>query len=239
MEIKLGPDVHALFFGWPITNSLLVTWLVSLFLIVLAFFASRRMQTVPRGLQFWAEVILEGGESFMNSITERPKMTKKLFPFIMTLFLFYLCSNLFGLLPVLPIIEYHHHHLFRVPTTDFNIVFSLAMLGFVIMQTTAFTTGGLVLYIKKFFNWSSPINFFVGIMEAIGELSRIFSLSFRLFGNIFAEEVLAMVIMMLSPFLVPIPFSVLGLGVSLIQASVFPILMLIFIRLSALDEGGH
>ncbi len=235
LAVHLAPD-HIFEIGhFTVTNGFLTTVLVSVFIIFLAFIGTRRMQQVPTGVQFWLEVLLEGGETFMHSITQNKSLTKKVYPFIMTSFLFLLFSNLFGLLPVVNILKYHDHHFFRVPTTDLNTVLTMTVLAFLSMQLAALFSGGPLLFFKKFFNFSSPINFMVGIIEAIGEFARILSLTFRLFGNMFAEEVLAMVILSLSPFIAPLPFALLGLGISVIQAAVFPILILIFIRLSVID----
>ncbi len=235
IAVHLAPTPLFEIGNFTVTNGLLTSFLVSFVLIFVAFIGTRRMKQVPSGLQFWLEVFLEGGKSFIETITQNSSLTRKVFPFIMTVFFFLLFSNLFGLLPVVNILEFHHHHFFRVPTTDLNTVLALTLMGFLGMQAAALFSGGPLLFFKKFFNYSSPINFFVGLIEAIGEFARILSLTFRLFGNMFAEEVLAMVILSLAPFIAPIPFAMLGLGISIIQAAVFPILILIFIRLSVID----
>jgi F-type H+-transporting ATPase subunit a len=87
-------------------------------------------------------------------------------------------------------------------------------------------------YLGKFFNFSSPIDFFVGILELISEISKLISFSFRLFGNVFAGEVLLMVMMFLVPYILPLPFFMLEIFVGLIQALVFTTLTLVFLKMA-------
>src|SRR3989344_6295026 len=121
--------------------------------------------------------------------------------------------------------------LFRAPTSDLNTTVALALISVAITQIVGFRMLGWG-YLKKFFNFSNPINFFVGILETISEFAKIISFSFRLFGNIFAGEVLLDVIGMLVPYFLPIPFYGLELFVALIQAFVFAMLTLVFIKLA-------
>ena len=129
--------------------------------------------------------------------------------------------------------EYHEEFvpLFRAPTSDLNTTIALALISVAITQIVGFRMLGWG-YLKKFFNVSNPINFFVGILETISEFAKIISFSFRLFGNIFAGEVLLAVIGMLVPYFLPIPFYGLELFVALIQAFVFAMLTLVFIKLA-------
>ncbi len=121
--------------------------------------------------------------------------------------------------------------LFRAPTSDLNTTVALALISVALTQIVGFRMLGWG-YLKKFFNFSNPINFFVGILETISEFAKIISFSFRLFGNIFAGEVLLAVIGMLVPYFLPIPFYGLELFVALIQAFVFAMLTLVFIKLA-------
>lgn len=121
--------------------------------------------------------------------------------------------------------------LFRAPTSDLNTTVALALISVVITQVVGFRILGWG-YLKKFINFSNPINFFVGILETISEFAKIISFSFRLFGNIFAGEVLLAVIGMLVPYFLPIPFYGLELFVAVIQAFVFAMLTIVFIKLA-------
>ena len=115
---------------------------------------------------------------------------------------------------------------------------AMALVSVIITQIVGFKTLG-VGYLKKFFNFSNPINFFVGILELISEFAKIISFSFRLFGNVFAGEVLLAVILMLVPYFVPLPFYGLEMFVAVIQAFVFAMLTLVFIKLAMTSHGDE
>ncbi len=232
--ISLAPPVLFQIYGFPVTNSLFMSVIVGLFLIGMSYLATRRMQAVPTGVQFWAETMVSLVYDFLQGITKNAAVTKKVFPLIMTLFLFILFGNLFAYIPGLSAISYQGTAVYRTITSDYSFVFVLTMVVFVVSQATMFTTGGLGAFVKKFFNlsgpWSQkPINFFLGGMDLIGEFSKIVSLSFRLFGNMFAGEVLAAVISGLVPFVLPLPFAILGLLTTFVQPTVFGLLSTLYV----------
>ncbi len=113
---------------------------------------------------------------------------------------------------------------------------ALAILVVLFIQIIGLRTFG-VKYLKKFFNFTNPVNFFVGILELVSELSRIVSFAFRLFGNIFAGEVLLAVIAFLIPIIAPVPFLGLELFVGFIQALVFAMLTSVFLLIAT--ESSH
>lgn len=125
--------------------------------------------------------------------------------------------------------------LFRPGSADLNTTTALALISVFITQIVGFKTLGIG-YLKKFFNFKNPIAFFVGILELISEFAKIISFSFRLFGNIFAGEVLLAVMLMLAPYFVPIPFYGLEIFVAVIQAFVFAMLTLVFIKLATISH---
>jgi F-type H+-transporting ATPase subunit a len=127
--------------------------------------------------------------------------------------------------------------LFRGPTADLNTTIALASIAFFSIQYFGLQFGGSA-YLKRFFDFRSPIFFFVGILEAISDLSKILSFAFRLFGNIFAGEVLLAIMAFLFAFLLPIPFYGLEIFVGFIQALVFSMLTTVFINV-AVSHGEH
>ncbi len=129
--------------------------------------------------------------------------------------------------------------LFRAPTADLNTTLALSLIAIMTIQITGFRTIGAKAHIGKFINFSSPIDFFVGILELVGELSKIVSFAFRLFGNIVAGEILLAVIAYLIPLIAVLPFYGLELFVGFIQAYVFAILTLVFSSLAMESHGGH
>jgi F-type H+-transporting ATPase subunit a len=128
---------------------------------------------------------------------------------------------------------------FRSMNTDINSPLSIAIMAMIFVEFWGITTLGVFTYAAKFFNVSSPINFFVGILEFVAELARIISFTFRLFGNMLAGEILLLVMTFLAPFLVALPFYGLETFVGIIQAFVFAMLTLVFGVLAVSAHEGH
>lgn len=128
--------------------------------------------------------------------------------------------------------------IFRPGTADINTTISLALISIIVTQIfgVKYLKFG---YFKKFINFSSPIMFFVGILELISEFAKIISFAFRLFGNIFAGEVLLVVMAFLFPVILPMPFYGLELFVGFIQALVFSMLTLVFFNMATISHEEH
>ncbi|MCK4525128.1 MAG: F0F1 ATP synthase subunit A, partial [Candidatus Andersenbacteria bacterium] len=116
--------------------------------------------------------------------------------------------------------------------SDLNTTLALAIVSVLATQIFGIIALGVFKYGKKFINFSSPITFFVGILELVSEVAKMVSFSFRLFGNVFAGEVLLVVIMTLAPFIAPLPFFGLELFVGFVQALVFAMLTLVFLKMA-------
>jgi F-type H+-transporting ATPase subunit a len=220
-----------------ITNSIFTTFFVSLFFIIFAIFIfPKNLKSYPGAntLQNILEIIAEMFLNFYESIVGK-KHAAAWFPFLTTIFFFILISSWSGLLPgVGSIGVWGIHHgeetlipLFRAPTADLNTTLALAIIGMIFVQYQGFKTLGSG-YLKKFFQFTNPILTFVGLLELLGEFTKIISFAFRLFGNIFAGEVLLAVISFLIPVLAATPFLGLEVFVGLIQSLVFVMLVLVF-----------
>jgi len=245
MEISLAAEKIAHIGSFPITNSMLLSWVASIFLIFVSMLATNKISIIPNKIQNFFETIIEFLFDTANSVLENEEITKKYFPLIATLFIFILTNNWLGLLPGVGTIGLNEinksgHEVFvpilRAGTADLNMTLALAIVTMTAVQVFGVAAIGTFKYAKKFFNFSNPINAFVGLLELMGEFARIVSFSFRLFGNVFAGEVLLMVIAFLIPYLVPLPFFFLELFVGLIQALVFTMLALVFIK-GAIQEA--
>lgn len=121
---------------------------------------------------------------------------------------------------------------FRAPSSDLNFTLGLAIISVISVQISGILSIGFVKYIKKYINLRGPINFFVGILELVSEFAKLISFSLRLFGNIFAGEVLLMVIAFLIPLIAPIPFYFLEIFVGFVQALIFSMLTLVFLTMA-------
>jgi F-type H+-transporting ATPase subunit a len=125
---------------------------------------------------------------------------------------------------------------FRSSASDINFTLALALVALTAVQWFGIVTLGVGKHITKYLNFKNPIGFFIGILELFSEVSKAISFSFRLFGNVFAGEVLLMIVSFLMPYVGPIPFLMLEIFVGFIQALVFTILTAIFIKISIAEH---
>ncbi len=238
----------------PVTNTLLVSWLVCLILIIFSFLATRKMVLVPGGLQNFFEAIVEFGYRTTEDIAS-PRgeaghdKSKFIFPLVMTFFLFIIVANWLGLFPGFGTIGIEENqngkHVFtpllRSINSDLNMTLSLALVSAVATHYFAIKTLGVKYYLSKWFSLS-PIFLFVGLLELVGEFTKVVSLSFRLFGNIFAGEVVLTTVSTLfkwTAFLVPLPFYFLEIIVGFVQAAVFMMLTLVFMVILSEKHGSE
>lgn len=247
MEISLVPELITNFAGFPITNSVLVTAIVSLLIIGISLILSKKLTIVPKGFQNIFEYALEAVLNLVDSVTGNKEQTKKFFPFVATIFIFVIISNWIGLIPALipggslGVYQVHHGEEVLVPfirssSADLNTTLALALVAVITAQFMGVAALGMKKYAGKFL--ISPlkkpyfIGTFVGLLEIISEFAKVVSFSFRLFGNVFAGEVLLTVMLMLVPYFLPLPFLFLEIFVGFIQALVFAMLTLVFMKMA-------
>jgi F-type H+-transporting ATPase subunit a len=269
--------------GLGFTNSMLLTVVIDIVLIVLAIAATASMNLVPRGLQNTMEAIIEALYNLFRGIN--PDHVGRVFPIVATIFLFVLFSNYSGLLPgfgSIGLCEYpqeeHASHalqfasgapvegmltpqlmaeegkssywgcqpgqhiipIFRAPSADLSFTIALALVAWFTIQFVAFRALGLG-YLKKYFispvgklsEGKGPLMTVVGILELISLFARLPAFAFRLFGNIFAGEVLIIVMLFLLPLGLPIPMYLFEVFVGFIQAFIFAVLTMAFISVDA------
>jgi len=191
------------------------TWFVMAVLALLSVLATRRMNILPGGVQNVMEVVIEGFDNLLVE-TMGPE-GRKFFPLIATLGLYILTSNLLGLIPG-----------FESPTANLNTTASMALVVFVMTHVVGIRMHG-VKYVKHFLGpiwWLAPLML---VLELISHFARIISLSVRLFGNIMGEDKVLAVVVLLVPFLVPLPVFVLMIFTSFIQTIVFMLLAMMYI----------
>src|ERR1044071_3884451 len=244
-----------------ITNSMLVTWIVALALIVFARVATRKMQEVPAGAQNFWEWLVESLYEFLEGIIG-PDLVKRTFWFFATIFIFILFTNWFGLIPGVGTVGWGAQgaHGFEVTrpllrggNADLNMTAAMAMLFFFFWVVWALQANGVKGFFLHLFGPKGEssgllklmligIFFLVGFLEVFSILFRPVSLSFRLFGNIFAGENMLEAMSNLVPglgWLLPVPFYFMELLVGLVQALVFMLLTAVFTMLICMHEEGH
>ena len=237
LDISLAPETLFHIGSLAISNSFFWLMVVSVFLLVGTFFLNRSLKMRPGKIQSVVEMLLSGAYDFVETTVGDKKVARRAFPLVFTLFFFVLFSNLMTFIPGQAAVTIQTADgvvpLFRAIIADYGLVFMMTMLSVLITQIVAIYVSGPFKYIGRFLNFSSPLNFFLGLMDLIGEVAKIMSLSFRLFGNIFAGEVLGAVMLFLFPFFLPLPFAFLGLLTAVVQAFVFAVLTLVFISMAA------
>lgn len=234
LHISLPAEIIFDLFSFSISNSLLVTWLLIGFLVCFSFLATRNLGEIPSGLQNFAEIILEGLLNlFRGMVGEKARM---FFPLVATFFIFIILGNWSGLIPGFGSIgfwEVKEGHrvlipFFRRATADLNTTLALAIFSVGAAQYFGLRQVKLA-YFRRFLNLQGPVDFFVGVLEIISEVAKIISFSFRLFGNMFAGEVLIIVMVFLVPVFAPIPFLILEIFIGFVQAFIFAMLTLVFL----------
>jgi F-type H+-transporting ATPase subunit a len=239
LHISLSPSQIGTLWGIPITSTLLTSWFVVAILLIGAYFIGKSLRMVPGKGQSAVEGTMSFALSYMEETLEDKALARKYFPLIMTIFLFILFANLISLLPFVGPLEIHTPTgavpLFYSVNTDFNIPLALAIIAFVVIEFAGITVLGALKYFSKFVNFSSVIGFIVGIIELISELARLLTFSFRLFGNIFAGKVLILLALAFIPYFVPVPLMVYEVFVAVIQAAVFALLTLFFIKIAVTE----
>ena len=240
IHVALKPYIVGELFGIPLTATLITTWLTMFILIVGSFFISRKPTIIPKKAQSIAELIVGGVYEYMSDVLESRKLAAKYFPVVMTIFVFVLALNWIGLLPGVKSIGLNHDGHFTPllypAATDLNITIAFAIVAFVTIEMAGIVALGTFKYIGKFINFHSPLAFIIGIIELISEAARLISFSFRLFGNIFAGKTLLVVIIFLVPYIAPVPFYAFELFVGFVQAYVFAILTLFYIKLAVAES---
>ncbi|MFQ6049639.1 MAG: F0F1 ATP synthase subunit A [Candidatus Paceibacterales bacterium] len=242
IQISFQPDYVLKIGSFLLSNTLVGSWITMAVLIILVILIRGKIKKVPRpkSLQNIFEVVIEYLLKFIDSITRSRKLTKEIFPLITTFFIFIVAANFLGLIPgflgaFLVNIEGKSIPLFRSPNSDLNSTLALAIVSVISIQYFGIKTMGPKRYLKRFFNFTNPIKWLLGIFEIISDLTKILSLSLRLFGNILAGEVLLMVIAFLIPYFIPLPFMILELFIGFIQAFIFATLSLVFIKSAEME----
>ncbi len=248
VQLPAEPVAHLGFF--TLTNTVTAAWASIIVLGLLFYFASRRMQMVPSGVQNLGEVVIEALSGMCETVAGREK-GRQFLPLVGTFFLFIVISNWMGLLPgygtfgIWEAVEEGGHAdrvlvpFFRSANTDLNTTMALALISVVATQFYGIKSVGFFKYAGRFINFKGGIDFFVGVLEGVSEVAKIISFSFRLFGNIFAGEVLLGVIAFLIPWVASLPFMGLELFVGAIQAFIFMMLTLVFLTVATAEHGAE
>ncbi|MBP7770314.1 MAG: F0F1 ATP synthase subunit A [Candidatus Pacebacteria bacterium] len=242
LHIALASERLFSLWGLPITASLLTAWLVIGTLLISAFLIRRKLAMVPGRIQAGIEMFFEYLLGMIESTLGTRALAERYFPLIATIFIFIFTANMFDFLPIygtVGLVDAEHHGLtglFHAVNADLNTTLALAIISFLVIEVSGIMTLGVLRYGSKFVNFKGgAMGFAVGLLELIGNLARLISFSFRLFGAIFAGHVLLLVIGTFVPLILPVPLMAFEMFIGLLQAAVFAILTMAFIKI-AIDE---
>ncbi len=237
IHIALSAERLGTFAGVPITNTLVMSFVVMALLGILTYAVRARLALVPGRLQTTVEVVFTTALDYMTETLGDAKLARKVFPLIVTIFLFVFVANVIEFTPGIGSVGVHTSEgefapLLRSLNTDLNVTIALSLIAFLAIEIIGVATIGFLKYGKKFVNLTSALGFLVGIIELFSEVARLVSFSFRLFGNIFAGEVLVHVIQYFVPIVLPVPIMAFEVFIGLIQAIIFALLTLFFIKIA-------
>lgn len=251
--------------SFQITNSLLTSWLAVLVIITFCVVLKLKIQKIPGKVQHIFEILLNGALSLCDQVTNDRKISEKILPIVLPLFVFILINNWLGLLPFVGSVGFVAEEagrsifipLFRPGTADINTTLALSIAIVILSNIFGVVMIGLWKIFNKYVNIKAlgsivttvrrdptvlivaPINIFVGLLELIGEMAKIASLSFRLFGNVFAGEVLLASMSAIFLYVLPAPFLFLEVFIGLIQALIFSLLATVYFTIAASDHSEH
>jgi F-type H+-transporting ATPase subunit a len=248
-----GPTVHVApagvlhIGGLTITNSILYGWICALFLIVLFVITARRVRVKPRG--GFVQVV-EAGVDFITNLVENSfdnkAVGRKYVPFFVTLFFFILFNNWLGLLPLVGEgFQVHSYPLLRPFTGDLNGTFAMGAVTMLLVYGASIReSGGVLKYLRHFFvgNPKNPLYFVIGLLEMFTDLTRVLSLSLRLFLNITIGEIVIAVFAYLGHVAAPLtalPFTLLEILVAALQAYIFTILTVMYLAIAVNHAESH
>ncbi len=263
-EITLYAEPVAHIGTFAITNALITSWVAVVIIVIIALAVKLHLKKIPGKFQHVMEIVYEQGLALADQVTNNRAKSQKVFPIVISIFFFVLINNWLGILPVggFGLVETHHGLSSFIPfvrsgTADINTTIALAVMAVIGANVFGIVTLGIWKMFNKFVNLKAlasipgkirkdptivvvaPITFFVGLLEIIGEFAKIASLSFRLFGNVFAGEVLLASMAALIAYFVPIPFLFLEILVGVIQALIFSMLTLVYFTVASDDHEEH
>jgi F-type H+-transporting ATPase subunit a len=236
--MNLAPEILFTVAGFPVTNTIVTTVITDLIIVSLVLVFRFTMSLYPKMFQNIMESVVE---YFYDSTKDiAGSRVSFIYPWVLTFFIFIFIANIIGLFPGFESIRFHPLGnlseegvpLLRTATSDLNLTAAFAITSIVMTHFYAVKYTGVKSYIGRFISFQMfPIFLFVGLLEFIGEFTKIISLAFRLFGNILAGEVVLGTMSSMMAFGVPIPFMMLEVMVALIQAIVFAMLTMAFMNI--------
>ncbi|MFA7193897.1 MAG: FoF1 ATP synthase subunit a [Candidatus Paceibacterota bacterium] len=238
-------------YGFTIANSTLFIMMISVIVLLFGVLVVRKFSLEnPSRLQVATESVYLGAFDLIQNIINDENKTRKAFPVIGALMFYLIIANIIGLIPGLEQLTLNGEGVFRTPTSDFNTTFGIALAAIVIVNFISLKEKGILLYLEQFFKFGAVwkgfkksigdgfmaiIDFCIGLLDIVGEFTKVISLSLRLFGNMYAGQVLAVIIMGFFAVIVPSIWLAMNLFVGVLQAVVFASLVASYYMLATIE----
>lgn len=250
--VSVEPHIFAEFLGIPVTNTLLTSMLLTLLIAAFGFWGRHWFALIPGKVQNAFELLYEEMLNLIQQITADRSLATEVFPLIAALFVYIGLSNLITLLPGLGSITLAGESLLRTPTSDINLPLALAAGSILVMNARAIVSFGLFSYVGRYLKakeliagfrtglkegFIALVEFFVGLLDILFEFAKVISLSFRLFGNMFAGELLAVLVLGAVAYALPAVWMSMNLLFAVVQALVFGALVAAYYTLAVKPEG--
>jgi len=244
---SIFPEPIMMIGNFKIVNSTFTSFFILILFILFCYFVISRYKIRPNKHQSIVEILVESMIDFIKQITGSEKHAKVLFPLIASFFIYIGVANLIGLVPIIGSFKIGNVSLLRTPTADFNTTIGLAFSSIVLINIVSIKDWGLFPYLGKFLKFKAIylgfrngmksgimalIDFAIGLLDIIGEIAKVVSLSLRLFGNMYAGEILAVIILGSLAYVVPIAWTAMNLLSAVIQALVFGALITAYYMLA-------
>ena len=247
----LTPDAVFYVGNFPIANSTLMSFAIAILLVLFAIFVVRKFKVRANKTQTVVEMCYEAVVGLIDQITDSRKHSEKIFPIVGAMLVYLTIANLITLIPGIEQITYNGVSIFRSPTADFNTTFGLALGAVIAINFVSIAEYGVLGHLGKFFKvkevyqgfrkgisdgFVSLIDFFVGLLDIIGEIAKVVSLALRLFGNMYAGSVLMIILFGAFALIVPSLWLAMNLFVGVLQAMVFAALVAAYYMLAVKPE---
>lgn len=245
------PDVVFYIGSFPVANTTLYLVAIAVLLGSLSWLASRNFTLIPGKTQLVIESVYEWVASLVQQITGDERRTRVILPVVGSIFVFIGASNFAGLIPGAGSITYDGTSIFRTPTSDFNTTFALAFGAIFAINAISVYEWGILAYLGKFFKFKevylgfrkgigaglmSLVDVFLGLLDIVGEATKVVSLSLRLFGNMYAGEILMTILIGSFAYFVPALWMAMSVLSATVQTIVFTALVTVFYTLAIKDD---
>jgi F-type H+-transporting ATPase subunit a len=243
----IEPEIVFSIGNFAVANSTLMILLIAIIFLAFGLFSVPKFSLIPGKFQSIIEMIYESIIGLVMQITGSKYHAEKIFPVIATILVYFVVANIIAIIPGLTDFTYSGVAIFRTPTSDFNTALGVSLAAVVVLNYISFKEYGLLGYLGNFVNikgvikgfkksmmdgFVSLVELFVGILDIIGEVAKVVSLSFRLFGNVYAGQVLAIIIMGSVAYVLPTFWTIMSGFTGILQGVVFAALVAVYYTLS-------